>query len=253
MTQLALIPPLCMSDDFTEGECFLYLPQLMGSATYDRYVWRSNTKLAYTILDNGAFEGVETTPLSLLEMAKNLNVDEVVVSDVLGDFSGTIKAVHHFERMTAALRARMTYSPSYMGVVQGDTMQKCFACVNELIDTPLITTIGLPKHLVRTVEKTARISLTAYIRRKYGDYPIHFLGGAPQWPEEILYAARRGVRSMDTSMPFVYAYHKDNIFEASGRHVVHERPPEYFRLPKARYPEVYVDTNVKTLQRWAHG
>lgn len=254
MTELALIPPLSMVDDFvglSGREYFMYLPELMTRPNYDRFIWRTGSKLCFNILDNGAFEGETLGPDELMDLAQAVQADEVVVPDVLGDGKATIEAIRNFERQTRSRRKSLR-EQRYMGVVQGATVRECVRCIISINNQfPFIRTLGLPKHLVRTVERTARVELAHYIRSMAGPlYDIHLLGTSPLWPDEIREMQEFNIRSMDTSMPFTFAHAIRRIDDGAGEF---ERPEAYFDLPKHEFDINLVSHNVHTLRSWCRG
>jgi hypothetical protein len=55
---------------------------------------------------------------------------------------------------------------------------------------------------------------------------------------------------MDTSMPYVYAYHGLDINEA---HEDLKRPDNYFELEPEEFNTELLTHNITTLEGWAHG
>lgn len=244
--KLALIPPFSLLDEVS-GEYYMYLPQLMKSPAYADFVKRTNTEKAYTMLDNGAFEGMKTSATKLVELAIRMNVNEVVIPDVLHDAEGTIKALEEFHHETLQLRITSAVGLKYMAVPQGRTIIECMDCLEEFAKYHFVTTVGLPKHLVRTVTRTARVQLASYIRTKWGSrFEIHLLGGSPIWPQEIRSARRYDVRGMDTSLPYFYAYYNTRI----GRAMREERPEAYFVRTREEFNLDLLYENVHALWGW---
>src|SRR5512139_3087957 len=97
MIQLAMIPPLSMMEDYVvDSGINMFLPVLIeGHRTYTKHIWRVNAK-SYTILDNGAFEGVQYNSSRLLGVARTNEITEVVVPDVMKDTNRTIQAIGRF-------------------------------------------------------------------------------------------------------------------------------------------------------------
>lgn len=247
--KLALIPPLSLADD-TAGDYYMYLPQLMANKSYAAFVDRTNSDSSYTMLDNGAFEGVSTDPRKLIKLAIQSNVNEVVIPDVLGDMKGTINAVEHFYHDTVELRLTTGVGLQYMAVPQGRTIDECMNCISAFDSYNFIGTIGLPKHLVRTVTRTARVQLAAYIRKAFGNrFNIHLLGASPLWPQEIKSARRYNIRGMDTSLPYFFSYYNRSIDQFNG--MEEERPSDYFNLPASAFGGRLYD-NIQTLQEWCN-
>lgn len=245
-TKLALIPPFSMMDEVSGGY-YMYLPQLMKSSHYVDFIRRTNVNGAYTMLDNGAFEGVETSPRDLIELAVRMDVDEIVIPDAMQDMKGTIDAADHFYSTTTDLRLGRAVGLKYMAVPQGHTIEECMNCIDAFAGFTFINTIGLPKHLIRTVTRTARTQLAAYIRRKYGDrFEIHMLGASPLWPQEIKSARRYNIRGMDTSLPYFYAFYNRSIEDRCSN----ERPEAYFVRTREEFNYDVLLENVHALSGW---
>ena len=123
MSKLALIPPFCLLDAYSDPGYHLLLPQLLSYEPYREYV-RKIQKGSFTILDNGAFEGDGIDQTSLIDLAVMLNVDEVVVPDTLRDKDTTLAQARDFseELMT---REGQQLPEKYMAVVQGETLEEC--------------------------------------------------------------------------------------------------------------------------------
>lgn len=251
MTELALIPPLVLQEHYTRRHGFhLFLPQLMHYEVYKRYVKDAIGPRSYTILDNGAFEGeVDITSMALMKMAIELGVDEVVVPDTLGDMAATIAKADEFNDFLKHNATSEHYGKNYMGVVQGKTIEECWQCIEHFVDLGYVTTIGLPKHLVKTVQLDTRIVLAKEILEELGDgFDIHFLGSSPLWLSEISHV-HKTVRSMDTSMPFVQAYYEKEINGNEGK----ERPDNYFKAGLHNFRHDLVKHNVEIMTKWANG
>lgn len=227
---------------------YMYLPQLMVWRPYENWVFRTNTNAAYTMLDNGAFEGALTDANKLIDMAAKLSINEVAIPDVMGDLEGTVKALQRFDDETRAARIVHGTRLRYMGIVQGSTIDECMDCVNEIAQYSYISTIALPKILMRKMARTARIQLAAYIRKVYGDrYDIHLLGASPLWPQEIKAARRYDIRGIDTSLPYFYAYYDKDISEAMDD----ERPEGYFNLSPSSFSDI-LDSNLQKFWEWCN-
>jgi hypothetical protein len=227
----------------------MLLPQLMvrDDSRYKDFAKRVTTLgTGYVIMDNGAYEAADTFPhASLVAMAQTQGVDELVIPDVLGSMEGTLGRLHQFDAATVRIRHKRRLR--YMFVAQGRDMSECLESVRQAVEaTNFITTIGLPKHLVKTVAGTARVVLAARIHARFPHLDIHFLGSAPSWPDEILQANH--VRSMDTSMPFAFAWHG----KAMDADVIDgcERPSDYFDRPASEFPAELVQQNINKMVEW---
>jgi hypothetical protein len=252
--RIALIPPFGLVNKYLHNEPhqhYLFLaPYLngMGNIRYKNHVKQACTRgTGYTILDNGAFEGEEVDPYVVDQIGREYGVDEIVVPDVMYDSQSTFELAKAY---TAGDRK------NYMGVVQGKSYDECQELVVKYANETkceYITVLGLPKHLLKTCnDPYVRIRLTRFIRDNYPSrYQVHFLGQSPLFVKEVQEAQHFRVRSMDTSMPFVYAFYGINM---SGNKVDdRERPENYFRLMARQFDSTLVDYNVHTLMTWAGG
>lgn len=253
-TSLALIPPTSIAEDYiNERSCFLLLPHLFNCETYQDYARKVQETDALTILDNGAFEGIDVPNHHLVKLANLYEVDEVVVPDVMKNAAETLARLQTFYDTVMLMRDQHTRTPKqYMAVVQGTTLGECADFISALSTSSsvqYVTTLGLPRHLLETTQDTrVRLKLAKHIRHWYGRrYAIHFLGASPLWPAEVGYLHEFEVRSIDTSMPFVYAYHKSKIGPTAPRH---ERPEGYFELQEHELDEEKLTYNVFRMSRW---
>jgi hypothetical protein len=249
VSELALIPPFCLHSAYSKPGYHLFLPQLLRHAAYREYV-RAASKNSFTILDNGAFEGDDIDQTALIDLAVMLGVNEVVIPDTLGDKDTTLVQARSFGE-ELMIREGQTLPEGYMAVVQGETLNECIECLEGFTKHDFITTFGLPKHLVRTVGTGTRHSLTKYIIEEMDPYyAIHYLGSSPLWLDEITHVAD-DVRGMDTSMPFVQAYHR-RLVDDNGN-VGLERPTNYFEGKEWEFKCDIVEYNVRTMRKWSSG
>jgi hypothetical protein len=250
--RIALIPPFSLAAKYLHNEPhqhYLFLaPYLngIGNIRYKNHVKQACTRgSGYTILDNGAYEGEEVEPYVVDQIGREYGVDEIVVPDIIGDSEKT------FELAKA-------YTPgdrkNYMGVVQGRSSEECQDLITRYATETTceyITVLGLPKHLLATCnDPYVRIRLTRFARDAYpGRFQIHFLGQSGLFVKEIMEARHFRVRSMDTSMPFVYAFHGINI--GGNKVEAKDRPEGYFKLSARAFEQTLVDYNIHTLMTWA--
>jgi|SRR5262245_12062645 len=251
---LALIPPYSLLEWMDKTRIQMILPAcLTDSREYEEAVYqlrRDSTKLF--ILDNGLYEGEALPWGKLATTAVKLGADELVLPDMFNEYLAT-------ERLVRAALAQQAYLPDIklMAVLQGQSVQELHFLVGQYANMSKITTIGIPKVLVGKVgRKQIRLDMATLIDRDWPRrFEIHLLGGSPLWPFEIKHAAQMGIiRSMDTSMPFVYAAAGYSVRSATFV----ERQPDYFRLGRESFypsgpivPRQLVDDNVDLMLRWA--
>lgn len=262
--KIALIPPSSLLAHTQRTNYQLCLPHLLADA---RYYWAYKAHCGnpsqFVILDNGAAEGALTDPYRLLSHALDLMPDEVVIPDSMGNCNETIDMARAFHDVVTGPRgAELHRFPfKYMFVIQGQTLYQVLDCATWAMAQDWINTIGVPRHLIDTLgDRHARPRIANELFMMWNQHckPIHFLGGNPNFPEEVAILAnprltvQTHVRGMDTSMPFNYAYAKVRIGDEYGT-VVH-RPDQYFNLPATDFDDSYVQSNVQFfLQHHQHG
>lgn len=258
--KLALIPPISMLEDVSQMECHLMLPHLVENSQtkYADFFSCMSTMGRYIILDNGAAEGIDLPDSYLISVARSYDVDEVAVPDILGDSDLTIARAFHFfseqERAIASIGM-----PSFGIVAQGESEKEAMQTVRAIMHSRWsadIDVVYLPRLLLqRARDKDIRIKLATRIHDEFGGVlQIHLFGASNVWPGEVRVAADVPyIRSMDTSMPYVYSYHRAALDLDRNTIRVPEprRPDGYFHLPSVKFPDVnrYVDKFVS----WAGG
>jgi len=101
-----------------------------------------------------------------------------------------------------------------------------------------------------TNTKDIRAQLASYIRGNYPSYQVHLLGTNPSYIKELRVHATdfaiAGVRGVDTSAPFNYAWGAKSMLE--GQHC--GRPEYYFEinLPTTQA----LDYNIQLLKAWTN-
>lgn len=245
--KLALIPPYSQVNSIFRTDYQLVLPEHLSNKDYQDAYIAARRNGDYLIMDNGAAEGRLLSPGELRSMALGLMVNEIVVPDVLGDMYATLRMAKEFFQFGVDTRFK------YMGVVQGQTLDECCACVEAYYsDHGNITVLGLPRHLISTTKnKKARAELAAYIYSNYPGYQIHLLGTNPSYIRELRENAydfhAANVRGVDTSAPFNYAWGAKSMLKGDycGR-------PEYYfemSLPTTQT----LDHNIQLLKAWVNG
>jgi len=244
--KLALIPPYSQISSIYRTNYQLVLPEHLSNKAYQEAYITARRNGDYLIMDNGAAEGQLLSPGELRSMALGLMVNEIVVPDVLGDMYATLKLAKEFFQYGVDHRFK------YMGVVQGQSLDECCACVEAYYsDHGNITVLGIPRHLIHTTNtKDIRAQLASYIRGNYPSYQVHLLGTNPSYIKELRVHATdfaiAGVRGVDTSAPFNYAWGAKSMLE--GQHC--GRPEYYFEinLPTTQA----LDYNIQLLKAWTN-
>lgn len=267
--QLILIPPKSLLYTVAARGWYLALPQLAYDIEYRRF-HKGRHPSQWLILDNGAAEGHMPTMDELLRCAEDLEADEVVVPDVLGNMEGTLGGARVFGKYS---KSEFSHGTKFMAVLQGRTLQELKTCLDEYMLMGWVDTIGIPRHTLETVEcdhpshsgkqKDAirkngctymRAHIIEYFLEQYeGLAKIHMLGASPRFEQECLYIERTfpgAVRSMDTSMPYNWA-HREMRLSPVGCGV--SRPSNYFDLDKSKFSNDALLHNIRTMKMWAMG
>ena len=96
--------------------------------------------------------------------------------------------------------------------------------------------------------------MVGMILNEYPDVKFHFLGLNRMWLQDFAVAHkyhRGSIRSIDTSAPFVWAYHNREL--ESFKVALHFEVPDYFQVPGPEFNLTIVNRNIDTLKAWANG
>jgi hypothetical protein len=253
MIKTALIPPLGWEQYFKQSDRIqmtLCIPHLLASAGYLKAMGESLSRGDWVIMDNGAVDGGLVTDAYLKNAAQDLEVDEVVLPDVIGNKNLTREKVRQY------LRLHNT-GKRYMAVLQGIDETELQTLVKNFVDDELITILGIPRdHIVR-IRKGVRIDLANWIEENYPSrFKIHLLGTSSHWIDEVKFAAKYAphIRSVDTSAPFVYTLRNMYLGDEAARNYKAVGRPENYLKGKVTftYPPL-VDRNIEAFKRWAKG
>lgn len=250
--QVALIPPVRHLVDTQQTHMQLILPHMLQNTEYKN--WYNNLRAIsssqYFILDNGAAEGVIINPDHYLDIALSGLVDEIALPDVLYDRVTTVQKCHKFINKYGQQLISSQIGIGY--VAQGNSEEDALKGIEEVVTHwgNVITVIYIPRLLVKRFTLTARLNLASKIYERWPNIQIHFFGLNQIWPGEIADAAKLSiVRSVDTSMPYQFAYEK--AFMSSLPRIgalVITRPKNYFDLMLDGH---VVQNNITRLFSWA--
>jgi hypothetical protein len=252
--EVAFIPPFDMLGVLKNYKYQLMLPQLVEFPQYTQtYYDLCRDPDKYVILDNGAAEDVPISGVKLLNTANIFGVDEIVAPDVLSDASRTFVRSDAFFRDVSRMNQGDRFTYGY--VLQGKTVEECLEHVRRVLRMDWNRLIGvwyIPRILIQTSrDPYARVKLSSMIP---DTRPVHFLGMNPGFPEELMSAVaqREVIRSIDTSLPFVYAMHGYSVQGEANPFI--RRPFHYFEGPW-HDPEwrQRAFENCKTIEGWAKG
>ena len=150
--KLALIPPISWISTTSCTDYQLLLPQLLMYPKYvEHYTRLAKSEDQHLILDNGANEGAQVNSTSLVRMADEVGVDEVVVPDVLLDDVATLsRMATFFDRV----KDKDVGNLKYMGVAQGSTEEAVHSCISTMMSEfgSKLHSIALPRHLLETLD-----------------------------------------------------------------------------------------------------
>lgn len=252
--EVAIIPPGSLMNRTVNRRYEMIIPDAIRhdsnySAYYSR-LGKIRNSPKYTILDNGSFEsGAAVSDNRILEMAHVFRVTEVIAPDVLGD---VYHSISRLETFLYTIDMIQDFRLRVMAAVQGQNLAECKLFVTYVAQTPragVTWTLGLPKHLIETTgHQDARLRLARWITREYDHlFEIHALGY--NFPGEAQGLAELGVRSIDTSAPFIAAYNGrllSDLTDGAG-----PRPDGFWNLPADKFDTGLVDANIQILDAWA--
>jgi hypothetical protein len=255
--KLAVIPPKGLEERMAYGDMVMALAPQCNYDAYYKQVRKLCKEGKYVILDNGANEGAAVTYEKINDLALDLGVREVVLSDVLGDGEQTIQeTTKHLSHLSKTLFGTHV---SLMAVVQGNSKHsqvfgELKTCVAAFSQMTRIRTLGIPRHLITPARKTVRIDLAHWVEDAYPNrFKIHFLGTSPVWTTEAYMAAKyTNARSIDTSMPYNYAQQRIPLSsEAVNVPLDAWRLPHYFTQTHILTPMML--HNERVLRDWCNG
>lgn len=250
--KVAFIPPKGLESHMIKGDMVMGLAQLATAHDdvafeYVRIIQELSANRRFVIVDNGANENVQMSYESLEQRATYLGASELVMPDVLGDANMTFLAVAHY------LKCRKSAFPSYMGVVHGVNVEELRRLVNSYSNMYEVTTLGLPRLLLKTVNLSARIDLANWVQTEYaGRFDIHLLGASSLWVREPYYVMRYAphIRSIDTSLPYNYGLKGINIADTVEPI---NRPANYFTEMHEATGRTTIFDNEEVYKSWCSG
>lgn len=257
--RVALIPPVSRLADTQRTDIQLLLPHMLQTnAAYRKWYSRLSNPILnqgqrqHFILDNGAAESIDCAYEDLYECAC-VYANELALPDVLHDRVATVVKSRHFLDWYVKIQSELEVDLGY--VAQGNTPMDAFKGVEAILGThsEMISIIYIPRHLVTRFYMEARIELAKLIHAWWPELIIHFFGMNQLWPGEIISAARKVpfVRSVDTSMPYQFAWHTEpmRMVRSEGMKYI-SRPDNYFDISS---DSIHTDRNINKILRWANG
>lgn len=205
----------------------------------------------YVIMDNGAAEDETFNTEQLLMVMDEFHPDEMVIPDTLGDPYETYIQISKFMRDTQAGLDLDDVRVAF--VAQGKTVEQAFKLVEHVMRHKdwYFDAVHIPRLLVNEyTSATARLELADAIHKQWPELEIHLLGAAPSYPMEAFWAHDVvGIRGMDTSMPYNYAWTLNRVDVDENI----KRPENYFDLEYDEIQLEYVRHNINVMQGWIDG
>ncbi len=195
----------------------------------------------FLIMDNGAAETGTLTPNELIVAAEQINPDEIVLPDVLGNSSATIEASRN--------PVMLDFVPPHKRAIvpQGSNIEEWLNCANIMVNMLDFATLCIPKHLERFEGGRALILKMIGKLGWHREHHIHMLGlwGDPyteirSWGE---YASI--IRGLDTAAPFAFAQQGLTLGRQNQGHISH--------IWGKKFEAALALRNVETLWSWMRG
>jgi hypothetical protein len=247
--KLALIPPNSSHTSILKGTINLMLPWQLTDLPMDFIQQALKT---YTILDNGAAEG-QTISLNLLHRLVTdwPEIDELVLPDKLTDCETTRTMVLEVGKLEPLLELKEQNAVKFMAVAQGGTLAEIMSCINLYTELDYVDVIGLPRVMNIFFGKTSRLRMCEALDKSvHYTKPIHCLGSFYYYPSEARDLKWIPiVRSMDTSLPWVYGIMERYITGTLRQNI--DRPPDYFNYELNKNQRYISERNARTLLRWS--
>lgn len=244
--KVCFIPPTGLEDRMSTGDMVMGLAQ-RSYPSYVQVIQQLAAKNKFVIADNGANEGQRLPDELLAARANLLGANELVLPDVLRDSSATLAAV------TSFLQQDLKKFDHYMAVVQGTSMEQLQQLVECYAEMPQVTTLGLPRLLLKFVKRSIRIDLANWIQAEHKNrFNLHLLGASSEWVREPYYAARYAphIRSIDSSLPYNYGL-KGELIDRTTRRI--DRPGDYFTQSHSATHLTTIFRNEETYLLWSKG
>ncbi len=241
--QIAIIPPKAYTE-MAAGDYHLILPQLIETKKRSAYRLFYKEVEGYKILDNGAAEGAMVAPAHLMEVARDLAVDEVVVPDILGDAAMTYRLAREFNNV-----ANSYDWLKFTGVVQGRDRAEIVQSIHLFMDLEYISVLAVPRHLCQKVSKYVRYDIVNALHDELAERfeAVHFLGSSSWIKEPVLLSDLPIARGMDTSLPVYMGMSGKTLYDSWQ-----PRPKGYFNsghIGLAKEEIIY--DNIRRYRDWA--
>lgn len=254
--ELALIPPVSLLEMTMQTTYQLALPHMFKDPFYAEHyktLLAAQPIGAHVILDNGAAEAEHTDNLDLVHLINELHPTEFALPDVLADTDKTVAQAFHF------LLDFVDQIPSDVNigyVAQGHDPNESIEGIDHIMQSAVggaIKVIYIPRLLLKESGlQMSRIMVADWINDNYPELDVHLFGASVEWVQEIREAARANyIRSMDTSLPFNYAFNYELVDKETAGKI--NRPKDYFSLVPDDRQTALSYVNVETFLEWSRG
>jgi len=262
---IALIPPIPELRYTESTKTHLVLSHLFDNDAYLKYYRGCSEVGDFTILDNGAHEkGIGETNESLLNKARLISADEVVLPDVLFDGMGTVELTKQMLKWVSSLgweQYVFAGKPNFMIVPQGNTRVEWNRCLTHLMhewdswskkcpETLGQPCIGISKDYEIWYGGLAQL-IKQFIAPLYEEryLDVHCLG----WPNNLWSIAKISrefpwVRSTDSAKPHVYAFNGILLEPGGPIPDYPRRTPEYFTTEFTRRQRDIARKNIEVFK-----
>ena len=194
--------------------------EIMNNLAYRSFYKHQVNKGAFVIMDNGAAEGVNPSIEELIPAYDIINPSEIVLPDVVGDFSETYKRT--LRSYTYLVERGLITKYQIMAVPQGANFNEWLECLEHFLRLPNITTIGISKFtskLYKDELENINIRLECVdnvirLAEKFNrQVQIHLLGcyNNPREIAEINEKYPGKVRGVDSAIAYVYSRNNEHI------------------------------------------
>lgn len=261
--------PLNLLEDSLSYNDYQYiLPLFWENEVYRNFmIDYSKTKNAFTIVDNGLFEGEIPDNHILIDIVNKVRADIFIVPDVWNDHIGTCVNAKSWMRNFSIYLPRKT---NLMAVVQAETFDKAIDCYinltalgythiafnyagvfyNELVPDELKSTNPLVNLARGRVEFINYLNDRNIINK---DIHHHLLGCSV--PSEFLYYDNEYynfIKTMDTSNPILYGleYGKYPTYSGEVRKKPEHKLEQYFYQEITEEQKSTVLYNVERFKQW---
>jgi hypothetical protein len=202
----------------------------------------------YIIMDNGACEGSLVGGATLMEAAKAVDAQEVVVPDVLDDAEATVRtAIEFVHTFRKEFQKR-----SLMVVPHGHSDEEWLWCADQLLRRlpDWEPVIGLPKRQDYNHNGEGRRALAKFLHVEHPEVRVHLLGSGRNLRRDLNTLGDYGVRSMDSAAPFALAQHGKSLSAEQADTGCVERDKSWTADLHSPTNGALAHENVKMLSLW---